>query len=154
MNKVENEHVKPGIIEGLLLVPLGVLILILFNAFRIIIESLSVISMIDMNAIGDKKVLVAPVFFQGIACTIIFFIGIITMINYIKKKRRAPKIYIGLLITYLLVGIIYMYMLANLPEARLDLQYILSGIKEQLIFAIVIIPYFTFSERVKETFIN
>lgn len=145
------EEIQFRKIGGLLYIPLVGLIIsaisYLLNvneAFKAIIENYR---SIDINA----KVF----FISSLAIYVVMFLfAAFTLSQFLKRKRLLPNLYISFLIAIIITLSINTYTLyALIPGVKIGYDELVP-IFRSLISALIWIPYFTVSVRVKRTFIK
>jgi len=91
--------------------------------------------------------------FLGLAIAFIVICAVIlySAILFFGKKRNAPKVMIlRYAVPPCLLSVAYLLTLVSDPEGSMDMVYLIIG---SVIVAIIWIPYFLMSSRVKRTFI-
>ncbi|MED1945635.1 MULTISPECIES: DUF2569 domain-containing protein [Brevibacillus] len=80
------------------------------------------------------------------------------LVFYFRKKKRAPHLFVGLILFYLILNMIDLLAWASFDNLFGDTsQYVKqSGLSllHTCITAMIWVPYFRLSERVKNTFVN
>jgi hypothetical protein len=158
----QSEQKSPKGIGGWLVLPLLGLIISPLRLVYMIYEELWPIFSADYwqeltspDSLSYHPLWFSVLLFEVAGNTIVFFLGLAALLSYLRKSRKAPR----LVILWFLLAFV-------LVAADTYFRSIIPGAAEQLapsasselwragITAVIWIPYFFISKRVKATFVN
>ncbi|GKX65901.1 DUF2569 domain-containing protein [Inconstantimicrobium mannanitabidum] len=107
-----------------------------------------------ISTIGHAPDFKAYITFDFYECAIIILLDLIVLYLFFRKKKIFPKVMIAFCVVMLLEAIFKDTMLSSIFSLGSTLRGENKALVAPLISAIIWIPYFTRSERVKNTFVN